>query len=172
VLNNIVLSTATATVLLGTLYPLIREAIDGEAVSVGPPFFNLTFTPLLVLAMAILPAGPLLAWKRGDASAVARRLWIALAAAAVAGLATYAVVAPRKALASAGVALGVWLIGGALLELAERLKAFRAPWPRSGAAPSACRAAAGARPWPMPVSASSCWARRSRPPGGSSRPRP
>jgi cytochrome c-type biogenesis protein CcmF len=127
VLNNIVLSTATATVLLGTLYPLIREAIDGEAVSVGPPFFNLTFTPLLVLAMAILPAGPLLAWKRGDASAVARRLWIALAAAAVAGLATYAVVAPRKALASAGVALGVWLIGGALLELAERLKAFRAP---------------------------------------------
>ncbi|HQR91566.1 MAG TPA: cytochrome c biogenesis protein CcsA, partial [Caulobacter sp.] len=48
VLNNIVLSTATATVLLGTLYPLIREAIDGEAVSVGPPFFNLTFTPLMV----------------------------------------------------------------------------------------------------------------------------
>jgi cytochrome c-type biogenesis protein CcmF len=127
VLNNIVLSTATATVLLGTLYPLIREAIDGEAVSVGPPFFNLTFTPLLVLAMAVLPAGPLLAWKRGDASAVMRKLWIAAASAAVLGLVTYAVVAPRKALASAGVALGVWLIVGALLELAERLKAFRAP---------------------------------------------
>ena len=127
VLNNIVLSTATATVLLGTLYPLIREAIDGEAVSVGPPFFNLTFTPLMVLALAILPAGPLLAWKRGDASAVMRRLWVALAAAALLGLVAYAVVTPRKALASAGVALGFWLIGGALAELAERLKFLRAP---------------------------------------------
>ncbi len=127
VLNNIVLSTATATVLLGTLYPLIREAIDGEAVSVGPPFFNLTFTPVMLLALAILPAGPLLAWKRGDASAVMRRLWVALAAAALLGLVAYAVVTPRKALASAGVALGFWLIGGALVELAERLKFLRAP---------------------------------------------
>ncbi|WP_419252131.1 heme lyase CcmF/NrfE family subunit [Caulobacter sp. ErkDOM-YI] len=127
VLNNIVLSTATATVLLGTLYPLIREAIDGEAVSVGPPFFNLTFTPLMLLALAILPAGPLLAWKRGDASAVMRRLWVALAAAALLGLVAYALVTPRKALASAGVALGFWLIGGALVELAERLKVLRAP---------------------------------------------
>ncbi|MBU4433520.1 MAG: heme lyase CcmF/NrfE family subunit, partial [Alphaproteobacteria bacterium] len=127
VLNNIVLSTATATVLLGTLYPLIREAIDGEAVSVGPPFFNLTFTPVMLLALAILPAGPLLAWKRGDASAVARRLWVALAAAAVLGLVTYGLIAPRKALASLGVALGFWLIGGALTELAQRLKFPRAP---------------------------------------------
>ncbi|ALL12594.1 heme lyase CcmF/NrfE family subunit [Caulobacter henricii] len=127
VLNNIVLSTATATVLLGTLYPLIREAFDGEAVSVGPPFFNLTFTPIMLLALAILPAGPLLAWKRGDASAVMRRLWLALAAAALLGLLTYALITPRKALASAGVALGFWLIGGALAELAERLKLLRAP---------------------------------------------
>jgi len=127
VLNNIVLSTATATVLLGTLYPLIREAIDGEAVSVGPPFFNLTFTPVMLLALAILPAGPLLAWKRGDAGAVMRRLWVALAAAAVLGLVTYGLIVPRKALASAGVALGVWLIGGALAELAERVKLLRVP---------------------------------------------
>ncbi|PXA88600.1 heme lyase NrfEFG subunit NrfE [Caulobacter sp. D5] len=128
VLNNIILSAATATVLLGTLYPLIREALDGEAVSVGPPFFNLTFTPLLVLALAILPAGPLLAWKRGDARLVVRRLWLALVIAAVLGLVAYAVVTPRKALASLGLVLGFWLIGGALAELAERVKAFRAPW--------------------------------------------
>jgi cytochrome c-type biogenesis protein CcmF len=128
VLNNILLSAATATVLLGTLFPLIREAMDGEAVSVGPPFFNMTFTPLLVLALAVLPAGPLLAWKRGSASLVARRLWVALAAAVIAGLVTYAVVSPRKALASAGLALGAWLIVGVALELVERTKAFRAPW--------------------------------------------
>src|SRR5690606_36963239 len=64
VLNNILLTAATATVLLGTLYPLIREATGGETVSVGPPYFNLTFTPLMAVAFLILPFGPLLAWKR------------------------------------------------------------------------------------------------------------
>ena len=63
---------------------LIREAMDGEAVSVGAPFFNLTFVPLMILAFCVLPAGPLLAWKRGDAKGVARKLWIVLAAAAAA----------------------------------------------------------------------------------------
>ncbi|MEW6390108.1 MAG: heme lyase CcmF/NrfE family subunit [Pseudomonadota bacterium] len=127
VLNNILLSTATAVVLLGTLFPLIREAMDGEAVSVGAPFFNLTFTPLMILAFAVLPAGPLLAWKRGDAGGVARKLWVVLAAAVILGLIAYAVVQPRKVLASGGLVVGFWLIGGALLELAERLKLFRAP---------------------------------------------
>jgi cytochrome c-type biogenesis protein CcmF len=128
VLNNILLSTATAVVLLGTLYPLIREAMDGEAVSVGAPFFNLTFTPLMILAFAVLPAGPLLAWKRGDAKGVARKLWVVLALAALLGLIAYAVVQPRKALASGGLVVGFWLIGGALLEIAERLKLARAPF--------------------------------------------
>lgn len=127
VLNNILLSTATAVVLLGTLFPLIREAMDGEAVSVGAPFFNLTFVPLMILAFAVLPAGPLLAWKRGDAGGVARKLWVVLAVAVVLGLIAYAVVQPRKALASGGLVVGFWLIGGALLELSERLKLFRAP---------------------------------------------
>lgn len=127
VLNNILLSTATAVVLLGTLFPLIREAIDGEAVSVGAPFFNLTFVPLMILAFAVLPAGPLLAWKRGDAGGVARKLWVVLAAAVVLGLIAYALVQPRKALASGGLVVGFWLIGGALLELSERLKLFRVP---------------------------------------------
>ncbi|PHY22932.1 heme lyase CcmF/NrfE family subunit [Caulobacter sp. BP25] len=127
VLNNILLSTATAVVLLGTLFPLIREAVDGEAVSVGAPFFNLTFTPLMILAFAVLPAGPLLAWKRGDAGGVARKLWVVLAAALVLGLIAYAVVQPRKVLASGGLVVGFWLIGGALLELSERLKLFRVP---------------------------------------------
>ncbi|MDR7232407.1 cytochrome c-type biogenesis protein CcmF [Caulobacter sp. BE264] len=127
VLNNILLSTATAVVLLGTLYPLIREAMDGEAVSVGAPFFNLTFTPLMLLAFAVLPAGPLLAWKRGDAKGVARKLWVVLAIAALLGLVAYGVVQPRKILASLGLVFGFWLVGGALLEMADRLKLFRAP---------------------------------------------
>jgi cytochrome c-type biogenesis protein CcmF len=127
VLNNILLAAATATVLLGTLYPLIREAIAGEAISVGPPYFNLTFTPLMFLLLILLPAGPLLAWKRADAAAVARKLWIALAIALATGAAALLLIAPRHLFGAAGLALGVWLIVGAGVEVAERIRLFRAP---------------------------------------------
>jgi cytochrome c-type biogenesis protein CcmF len=127
VLNNILLAAATATVLLGTLYPLIREAATGEAISVGPPYFNLTFVPLMAALLILLPAGPLLAWKRGDAAGAAQRLWIAALAALAAGLAVYALASPRKALGAAGLALGAWLIAGAAAELLERTRAFRVP---------------------------------------------
>jgi cytochrome c-type biogenesis protein CcmF len=127
VLNNILLAAATATVLLGTLYPLIREAMTGEAISVGPPYFNLTFTPLMVALLLLLPAGPLMAWKRGDLRGVIQRLWVALLIAAASAGLTLAVVSPRHLLGALGVALGVWLILGVLVELAERTRAFRAP---------------------------------------------
>jgi cytochrome c-type biogenesis protein CcmF len=127
VLNNILLAAATATVLLGTLYPLIREAVGGEAISVGPPYFNLTFTPLMAVLAILLPAGPLLAWKRGDAAGVAQRLWAAVLLALAAGLATFALVSPRQAFGAAGVGLGAWLVLGAGAELFERLRAFRVP---------------------------------------------
>jgi cytochrome c-type biogenesis protein CcmF len=67
VLNNLFLTVAAATVLLGTLYPLILEAATGQTISVGPPYFAMTFTPLMLVAFIILPAGPLLSWKRADA---------------------------------------------------------------------------------------------------------
>jgi len=127
VLNNILLAAATATVLLGTLYPLIREALTGESISVGPPYFNLTFTPLMAALLVLLPAGPLLAWKRGDAAGAAQRLWGAALIALGVGLAAYALISPRKAFAAAGLSLGVWLIAGAVAELLERTRAFRAP---------------------------------------------
>jgi cytochrome c-type biogenesis protein CcmF len=125
VLNNILLAAATATVLLGTLYPLIREGLTGEAISVGPPYFNLTFTPLMAALLIIVPAGPLLAWKRGDARGVAQRLWVAALITLGAGIAGYALVTPRKALGAAGIALGVWLIVGSIVEIVERTRAFR-----------------------------------------------
>ncbi|HEY2357797.1 MAG TPA: heme lyase CcmF/NrfE family subunit [Phenylobacterium sp.] len=127
VLNNILLAAATATVLLGTLYPLIREALTGEAISVGPPYFNLTFAPLMAALAIILPAGPLLAWKRGDLQGVGQRLWVAALVALGCGLLAYALVSPRKALGAAGIAIGAWLIAGAGAELIERTRAFRVP---------------------------------------------
>ena len=127
VLNNLFLSAAAATVLLGTLYPLILEAATGQTISVGPPYFNLTFTPLMAAALIILPAGPLLAWKRADLKGVVQRLTLALVAAVLAALIALFLFDPMKAMAAAGIGLGAWLVAGALVELAERIRLFRAP---------------------------------------------
>ena len=68
VLNNILLTTACATVFVGTLYPLLLESLTGDKISVGPPYFDWTFGPLMVPLLLALPFGPFLAWKRGDVS--------------------------------------------------------------------------------------------------------
>ena len=62
---------------VGTLYPLALEALTGEKISVGAPFFNATFGPLFVPLLIAVPFGPLLAWKRGDLPGVAQRLMAA-----------------------------------------------------------------------------------------------
>ncbi|MDR3513227.1 MAG: heme lyase CcmF/NrfE family subunit [Caulobacteraceae bacterium] len=120
VVNNIFLSAAVATVLLGTLYPLIRQALTGDMASFGAPYYNLTFTPLMAVVLLILPIGPLLAWKRADLGGALRRLWAAALVALAAGALVFALVQPRKALAAFGVALGVWLVAGSIAELADR----------------------------------------------------
>ena len=74
VFNNLFLTTACLTVLTGTLYPLALEALTGAKITVGGPFFNLTFGPLIVALMVVMPFGPLLAWKRGDLLGAAQRL--------------------------------------------------------------------------------------------------
>ena len=91
VLNNLFLTTACATVFVGTLYPLALEALTGEKISVGAPFFNLTFGPLFMPLLVAVPFGPLLAWKRADLLGVAQRLIGALALALVGVGATFAI---------------------------------------------------------------------------------
>src|SRR5690606_10243347 len=116
VLNNLILSTCTATVLIGTLYPLLIEALTGEKISVGAPFFNLTFIPLVVPLLLAVPFGPLLAWKRGDLLGAAQRLLAAFAVAIAAAIVAAFVAGDASALALFGVWLAVWLIAGALAE--------------------------------------------------------
>jgi cytochrome c-type biogenesis protein CcmF len=126
-LNNLLLATATATVLLGTLYPLALEAVGGAKISVGPPFYNATFVPLIMPLLLALPIGSMLAWKRGDLMAVLPRLWLAAAVGVAAFVLHLLLTSPRSALAALGIGLGVWAIMGALSELADRLALLRAP---------------------------------------------
>ncbi|HEY4192386.1 MAG TPA: heme lyase CcmF/NrfE family subunit [Mesorhizobium sp.] len=120
VLNNLFLTTAAATVLIGTLYPLLLEAVSSDKISVGPPFFNLTFGPLMVPLLVMVPFGPLLAWKRGDIAAVAQRLMAAFAAALLASIITAFFIDGASAFAIVGVGLAFWLIFGALTDLAVK----------------------------------------------------
>ena len=127
VLNNLFLSAAVATVLLGTLYPLIVQALSGQPMSVGAPFFGITFAPLMALCLLLVPVGPLLTWKRADALGAVQRLWLAAAVAALAGVAVLAIKEPRRVFAALGVALGTWLVMGALVEIGERARVGRVP---------------------------------------------
>jgi cytochrome c-type biogenesis protein CcmF len=120
VLNNLFLTTATATVLVGTLYPLALEAVSGDKISVGPPFFNLTFAPLMVPLLLLVPFGPLLAWKRGDVLAAGQRLMTAFAIALVAALVTGLFIDGGSVLAAIGSGIAFWLICGALTDLAVK----------------------------------------------------
>ncbi|MDC7788673.1 heme lyase CcmF/NrfE family subunit [Rhodoplanes sp. TEM] len=126
VFNNLFLTTACATVFVGTLYPLALEALTGAKISVGAPFFNMTFGPLMVPLLIAVPFGPLLAWKRGDLLGVAQRLMAASGAAILALVVTIAV-AGGPVLAPLGIGLGVFVIVGAATDLAERIALFRAP---------------------------------------------
>ncbi len=127
VVNNIFLTAAAATVIVGTLYPLVLEAVTGDRISVGAPFYNLTFAPLVVPLLLLVPFGPMLSWKRGDIAAAAERLMIAFGAALLAGILAAFLSGGGPILALFGIALGAWLIAGALSEFAARIKLGAAP---------------------------------------------
>jgi cytochrome c-type biogenesis protein CcmF len=126
-LNNLLLTTATATVLLGTLYPLMLEAVDGGKVSVGPPFFNAVFVPLAVPLVLAMTVGALLPWKRGELGAALQRLWVAAVVAVAAAAAAWAVMGDESWLGLLGIGLAAWLFVGTLVELAGRIRLFQAP---------------------------------------------
>jgi cytochrome c-type biogenesis protein CcmF len=121
VVNNLFLATACATVFIGTLYPLVLEMVTGDKISVGPPFFNATFVPLLVPLLLLLPIGQTLAWKRGDLLGAAQRCQVAFGLGVVTTLAIFAFVRGGPVLAPLGIGLGVFLVVGAFWEVGERI---------------------------------------------------
>ena len=128
VFNNLFLTSACATVFVGTLYPLALEALTGEKISVGPPFFNSTFGPLFVPLMLVMPFGPLLGWKRGDIVSATQRLLAAALLALVAMAAAFALEHGGPVMAPFGVGIAVFVMMGALTDIAERTMILRIPF--------------------------------------------
>ena len=137
VLNNLLLASAAAAVLIGTLYPLALEALTSDKISVGPPYFNATVLPLFTPLLLALPFGQSLAWKRGDLLGAAQRLMVALGLAILMAVALLVAHGGGPLLAPLGAGLGIFLILGSISEIATR------SWP-AGASPwLALRRAAG-----------------------------
>jgi cytochrome c-type biogenesis protein CcmF len=126
VLNNLLLTTACATVFVGTLYPLALEALTGDKISVGAPFFNLTFVPLFIPLLVAVPFGPLLAWKRADLAGVTQRLLGAFVVALL-GIAATLAIEGHPVLPALVVGLALFVMAGALIDIAERIGTFRVP---------------------------------------------
>ena len=126
-INNLLLTSAALAVLVGTLYPLVINALAGDAISVGAPYFNAVVGALFLPLLIIVPFGPRLAWKRAEIVRAAHQLWLAAGLALAAGIAAFALQQRGPWLAPLGVALGAWLICGALSDIAERARLRRAP---------------------------------------------
>src|SRR5712671_2142191 len=127
VLNNLLLCAGMATVFLGTFYPLFAEVWSGVKLSVGPQFFDATFVPILAPGIVAMVIGPVLAWRRGNLHAAARRLTPAIVGALLAPVAVLVFNRDAPPAALAGIALAVWAMLGVLTDLTDRSSFAKLP---------------------------------------------
>jgi cytochrome c-type biogenesis protein CcmF len=121
--NNVLLMVACAAVLIGTLYPLALDALGLGKISVGPPYFNAIFAPLTLGLALLVGLGPLVAWRRGDPAAVARRVRVAaLAAVALGAVAVWALTDTRELIVLVTVVLALWIAFTAMTGIVGRVR--------------------------------------------------
>ncbi|MBY5971192.1 heme lyase CcmF/NrfE family subunit [Ferrimonas balearica] len=125
--NNLILAAATGTVLFGTLYPLLLEALTGDKISVGPPFFNAAFVPMMLVLGLFMGAGPFLSWKRADLAGVLQRVRFVAGLAVLVTLAVWYLISGGPFLAYVSILIAVWLLLATLREWALRIKFMEAP---------------------------------------------
>ncbi len=127
VLNNVLLISAAATVFIGTFYPLVIEATTNDKISVGPPFYNLTFVPMMIPLLVVMVVGPMLKWKRGTIREGLAKL---TRPAIIAGLLVVAILIytfGAHALAAISFGLAAWVIAGSFAILVHRTRLGQVP---------------------------------------------
>jgi cytochrome c-type biogenesis protein CcmF len=118
--NNVLLVAALGSVLLGTLYPLFLDALDLGKISVGPPYFDTVFVPLMTPAIFLMGIGPLAQWKKTSLPELATRLRWAFAVSVATALALPFVLGHWTPLVSLGLLLATWIVTTAAVDLRER----------------------------------------------------
>ena len=124
--NNVLLVVACGSVLLGTLYPLLIDALGLGKISVGPPYFDAVFIPLMVPVLFLVGVGPFARWKEASVAELARTLRWALLAAAVVAIVMPFIYGSWKPLTALGLLLAAWIVFAGTLNFIERVQATRA----------------------------------------------
>jgi cytochrome c-type biogenesis protein CcmF len=119
--NNVLLTVAAGSVLLGTLYPLIVDALGMGKLSVGPPYFNLVFVPLMAPAMFLMGIGPVARWKKASLPEIAKRLRWAFAVSVLSAIVLPFVLGGWKWLVSLGLLLAIWIVATVVVNIWERV---------------------------------------------------
>lgn len=121
-LNNLLLVTAAGTVFLGTFYPLMIDLIGKDKISVGPPYYNMTFVPIMVPLLVVMVIGPVLKWKRDSLRSTFGKLWRVAAIAVAMGLAVTAATLGTRLLTALGLMLATWIVAGSIFIVLHRIR--------------------------------------------------
>jgi cytochrome c-type biogenesis protein CcmF len=125
--NNVLLVVAAAAVLLGTVYPLVIDALGMGKLSVGPPYFDAVFVPLMAPALFLMGVGPIAAWRSASLSDLVRPLRWAFGVSAASALLSFALLRNWSPLIGLGLALAAWIAATTVLNLVIRLREHPAP---------------------------------------------
>jgi cytochrome c-type biogenesis protein CcmF len=131
--NNIVIATACALVFFGTFYPLFITTVSDQTISIGAPFYNATFNPMMGVLVVLIPIASMIAWKRGKLKPLLRQLVPAAMAAGAAILIALWVTDQNRVTGALGAGLALWVGLGVVLDIRGRIKLFDIPWKDSWA---------------------------------------
>jgi cytochrome c-type biogenesis protein CcmF len=125
--NNLLLVVACGSVLLGTLYPLLIDALNLGKLSVGPPYFNAVFVPIMVPLLVLIALGPIARWKHADIKEMGRRLSVGAVIAILAGIGLPLLAGAWTPMVAIGLLAAVWIVAAGVMQIAARLKTGSAP---------------------------------------------
>ena len=126
-IGNVLLVVACGSVLLGTLYPLLIDALNLGKISVGPPYFNAVFVPVMAPVLFLMAAAPLARWKHADARDMVQRLWVAAAISLVAALVIPFMMGGWSVLTGLGMLLATWIVVSSALQIFRRVRVGNPP---------------------------------------------
>ncbi|PLC50853.1 c-type cytochrome biogenesis protein CcmF [Pollutimonas subterranea] len=123
--NNVLLVVATGAVILGTLYPLILDALGLGKLSVGPPYFDTVFVPLMVPALLLMAVGPVANWKSAKVKALIKQLRLPAGVAVIVGIGVPFLMGRWSVAVAMGVAVAGWIATAVVTGILQRMRATR-----------------------------------------------
>jgi len=124
--NNVVLAAAAGSVLLGTMYPLLIDALGGGKISVGPPYFDAVFVAIMAPGLFLMGLGPLAKWKKTSLPEIGTRLKLAAVISVVSALLVPSIMGKISLMVAVGVFMGVWVLSTTLILLQNRINSRQA----------------------------------------------